>query len=88
MVEFCEVVFFEDPKRYHWASIELRHAKTIHDAVEVMDWNVPSNLEVGIHSVKKSKDTRLKHLDRVEVYQPLQCSPNDIRKRRQKKKQD
>ena len=83
MVRFCEILFFQDSKHYHWASIILDGTLTIDDVIKKMDWDIPLHLEVGIHSVKKSRNTLLKHMDRIEIYHPLVCSPNEIRKRRQ-----
>ncbi len=38
--------------------------------------------DIGIFSIRKSLDTKLRHMDRVEIYRPLLIDPKEKRKQR------
>ena len=40
------------------------------------------DIQIGIYGKKCSPDTRLKHLDRVEIYRPLLLTPTEARRLR------
>lgn len=79
---YCEVIYFEGPDQYHWASLVLDQELTIRAVVQRLGWKVPQDRSVGIYSNLKHWDTIVQHQDRVEVYQPLRMSPNEIRLKR------
>ena len=38
--------------------------------------------KIGVFGTQKKLDTRLKHMDRVEIYRPLIADPKEIRRQR------
>lgn len=40
------------------------------------------NNNIGIFGIRKSLDTQLKHMDRVEIYRPLIADPKEVRRQR------
>jgi len=85
-LHYCEVIYFESPDQYHWASVVLDQVMTIRDVIQRLGWQIPQDRAVGIHSKLKHWDTMVEHLDRVEVYQPLRMTPNEIRLKRAQQK--
>lgn len=37
---------------------------------------------IGIFGIRKSLDTQLRHMDRVEIYRPLIADPKEVRRQR------
>lgn len=38
--------------------------------------------DIGIFGIRKTLDTKLRHLDRIEIYRPLIADPKEVRKQR------
>lgn len=38
--------------------------------------------DIGIFGIRKPLDTKLRHMDRVEIYRPLIADPKEVRKQR------
>ena len=79
-----EVIWFSAQTAYHWVSIPLENKKTtVKVLLEMLPWSIELNdYVVGIWGKTVKLDQVVCAGDRVELYKPLQLTPNEIRLRR------
>jgi putative ubiquitin-RnfH superfamily antitoxin RatB of RatAB toxin-antitoxin module len=85
-----EVVYAE-PHRQLLCSVALPRGSTIQDAIEQsgiarrLTGSDLAGCKVGVFGRVRTRDTPLRHGDRVEIYRPLLVDPKDARRARSRR---
>ena len=82
--KYVEIIWFISHSSYYWVSIPLDNQRTtIKMLLDMLPWSVDMNdYVVGIWGKQVKVDQVVTAGDRIELYKPLQLTPNDIRLRR------
>jgi len=93
MDELQVVVVYATPRQEFIRPMRVVPGTTVGQAIEgsgvlasFPDINLVTQ-PVGIYGKKKTLDTPLRELDRIEIYRPLVADPKDSRRKRAAKKQ-
>ena len=81
---YVEIIWFSSQTAYHWVCVPLENKETTVEALlEMLPWSIDLNdYVVGIWGKTVKLDQLVCAGDRVELYKPLQLTPNEIRLRR------
>ncbi len=80
----CEVIYFFEHALYYWACVPLKGPITVAQVIQDLPWDIDNSLEVGIFGQKVTWEHNVSPGDRIEIYQPLIMTPNELRKKRQR----
>lgn len=79
-----EVINFMSEHEYMWASVPISSKATqVKEVLRQLPWDIIwEDQSIGIWSKPVKLDHLVESGDRIEVYQPLKLTPNEIRLRR------